>query len=136
MFTLTSFSSVVEFLLALFKQQTSECLQIKIIIHVHTLLNTFQPLFIIHVCILLYDGQISSSKDTKSSSHIPCNVTMSIHVPQLCLSSITSSCLGKDNSKPGFCTIDNLHQLDCCPYESNRQHKLFFLEMMDAKGAV
>lgn len=101
-----------------------------------TYINTFQPLFIIHVCILLYDGQISSSKDTKSSSHIPCNVTMSIHVPQLCLSSITSSCLGKDNSKPGFCTIDNLHQLDCCPYESNRQHKLFFLEMMDAKGAV
>ena len=44
MFTLTSFSSVVEFLLALFKQQTSECLQIKIIIiiHVHTLTH-FNP---------------------------------------------------------------------------------------------
>ena len=47
MFTLTSFSSVVEFLLALFKQQTSECLQIKIIIiviiiHVHTLIH-FNP---------------------------------------------------------------------------------------------
>ena len=44
MFTLTSFSSVVEFLLALFKQQTSECLQIKIIIiiHVYTLTH-FNP---------------------------------------------------------------------------------------------
>ena len=84
MITLTSFSSVVEFLLALFKQQTSECLQMKIIIHVHTLTH-FNPLFFF-VWILLYNGQFSSSKDTKSSSHIPYNVTMSIHVPQLCLS--------------------------------------------------
>ena len=47
-------------------------------------IDTFQTLFIIHVGILLYDGQFSSSKDTKSSSHIPYNVTIRIQL-RLCV---------------------------------------------------
>ena len=138
MFTLTSFSSVVEFLLALFKQQTSECLQMKIIIHVHTLTH-FNPLFFLYG----YFFTMGSSPVLKTQRALHTFlITLqwgNICLSCVCLWSITSSCLGKDNSKPCFCTIDNLHQLDCCPYESSGSINYFSwsrFQMMDAKGAV